>query len=122
MIVKIVIGLLQTEKCQLTKPPLDIATKMFMTSTHSQKVLEMLNNKLLETFEKYYSNLEVGDMSPEEFIKTYGPIEDRVDGNLDNGNLKRGNTALDESTSTFSINSDKADCSSSSPNDSQNVA
>jgi hypothetical protein len=42
-----------------------------MTSTHSQKVLKMLNDRLLEAYEKYYGNLKVGDMSPEEFIKTY---------------------------------------------------
>jgi hypothetical protein len=88
-----------------------------MTSTHSQKVLKMLNDKLLAAYERYYGDLKVGDMSPEEFIKTYGRIEDRV-----NGNLKVGVIVPDESTSTFSTNSAKATRSSSSSNDSQNVA
>lgn len=92
-------------------------TICFMTSTHSQKVLKMLNDKLLETYEKYYGDLKLGDMSPEEFIKTYGSIEDRV-----NGSLKKGVTIPDESTSTFSTNSGKVNLSSSSSNDSQNVA
>ncbi len=53
-----------------------------MTSTHSQKVLKMLNDKLLETYDRYYEGLKVGDMTPKEFIKTYGTIEDRVNGSL----------------------------------------
>lgn len=88
-----------------------------MTSTHSQKVLKMLNDKLLAAYERYYGELKVGDMSPEEFIKTYGTLKDRV-----HGNLKKGFTAPDESTSTFSTNSDNADFSSLSSNNSQNIA
>jgi hypothetical protein len=88
-----------------------------MTSTHSQKVLKMLNDRLLEAYKRYYGDLKVGDLSPEEFIKTYGRIEDRV-----NGNLKVGVTAPDKSTSTFSTNSANADRNSDSSNDSQNAA
>ena len=94
-----------------------MARTRFMTSTHSQKVLKMLNDKLLEAYERYYGNLHIGDMSPEEFIKTYGRIEDRA-----NGNLKVGVIAPDESTSTFPTNSANADRSSESSNDSQNAA
>ncbi|MUG93738.1 hypothetical protein F7734_15455 [Scytonema sp. UIC 10036] len=88
-----------------------------MASERSQKVLKMLNDKLLETYERYYGNLKIGDMSPEEFIKTYGCIDDRI-----HGNLKLGVTVPSESTSTFSTNSANADRSSESSNDSQNVA
>jgi hypothetical protein len=88
-----------------------------MTSTHSQKVLKMLNDRLLEAYERYYGNLKVGNMSPEEFIKTYGRIEDRV-----KGNLKVAVIVPEESTPTFSPNSTKAAPSSKSSNDSQNVA
>lgn len=88
-----------------------------MTSTHCQKVLKMLNDKLLEAYERYYGDLKIGDMSPEEFIKTYGRIEDRA-----NGNLKVGVIAPEESTSIFSTNSANVNRSSESSNDSQNVA
>ena len=67
-----------------------------MTSTHSQKVLKMLNDKLLAAYNKYYGGLKVGDMTPKEFIQTYGTIEDRV-----NGSLKKGVTVFEESTSTL---------------------
>ena len=77
----------------------------------------MLNDKLLAAYNKYYGGLKVGDMTPKEFIQTYGTIEDRV-----NGSLKKGVTVFEESTSTFSTNSDKVDLSSSSSKDSQNVA
>jgi hypothetical protein len=93
------------------------ATEYFMTSTHSQKVLKMLNDRLLAAYEKYYGDLQVGEMSPEEFITTYGRIEDRV-----NGNLKVGVMVPEESTSTISTNSTKAARNSKSSNDSQNVA
>lgn len=53
-----------------------------MTSTHSQKVLKMLNDKLLKAYETYYGDLKVGHMSPKDFIETYGSISDRVNGNL----------------------------------------
>lgn len=53
-----------------------------MASTHSQKVLKMLNDKLLKAYERYYGDLKVGDMSPEEFIKTHGRIEDKLDGKI----------------------------------------
>jgi hypothetical protein len=88
-----------------------------MTSTHSQKVLKMLNDRLLEAYERYYGDLKIGDMSCEEFIKTYGRIEDRL-----NGNLKVGVMVPEESTSIFSTNSANADRSFESSNDSQNVA
>ncbi len=88
-----------------------------MTSTHSQKVLKMLNDRLLKAYERCYGDLKVGDMSPEEFIKTYGRIEDRV-----NGNLKVEVIIPDESTSTFSTKSTNANSNSESSNDSQNVA
>ena len=87
-----------------------------MISTHSQKVLKILNDKLLEAYKKYYGDLKVGDMSPEDFIKTYGTIEERV-----NGSLKKGVMSPEESTSTFSTNSGKVDLSSSSSKDSQNA-
>jgi hypothetical protein len=93
------------------------APECFMTSIHSQKVLKMLNDRLLAAYERYYGDLKVGDMSPEEFIKTYGRIEDRV-----NGNLKVGVMLPEESTSTFSTNSTNAARSSKSSKDSQNVA
>ncbi len=51
-----------------------------MASTHSQKVLKTLNEKLLVTFQKYYGDLKIGDMSPAEFIQTYGGIPQN-DGN-----------------------------------------
>ncbi|BAZ06550.1 hypothetical protein [Calothrix sp. NIES-3974] len=50
-----------------------------MASTHSQKVLKTLNEKLLVTFQKYYGDLKIGDMSPEEFIQTYGAIPQEDD-------------------------------------------
>ena len=84
-----------------------------MSSTHSQPVLKMLNDKLLKAYEKYYGDLKVGDMSPEEFIRTYGTISDRV-----NSNLKVGVVTPDESTSI----STKGKSDRSSLNDSQNVA
>ncbi|MEB3216737.1 MAG: hypothetical protein VKN72_10955 [Nostocales cyanobacterium 94392] len=68
-----------------------------MSSTHSQKVLKMLNDRLLEAYERYYGELEIGDMSPQEFINSYGSIEDRI-----NGNLKLGVIQPDESTSSSS--------------------
>jgi hypothetical protein len=87
-----------------------------MASSRSQKVLKMLNDRLLEAYERYYGDLKIGDMSPTEFIKTHGCIEDRL-----NGNLKLGVTAPATSTSTFSTNSASADRNSESSNDSQNV-
>ncbi|GAA6615303.1 hypothetical protein [Scytonema sp. NUACC26] len=87
-----------------------------MASDRSQKVLKMLNDRLLEAYERYYGNLKIGDMSPEEFIKTYGCIEDRL-----NSNLNLGVTTPSEFTSTFSTNSANADRSSKSSNESQNV-
>ncbi len=94
-----------------------MATEWFMTSTHSQKVLKMLNDRLLETYERYYGDLQIGDMSPQEFITTYGCMEERL-----NGNLKLGVTVPEESTPTISTNSAKANCKSESSNDCQNVA
>lgn len=88
-----------------------------MASDCSQKVLKMLNDRLLEAYERYYGNLKIGDMSPKEFIKTYGCIEDRL-----NSNLKLEVTTSSESTSTSSTNSASTDRSSESSNDSQNVA
>jgi hypothetical protein len=93
------------------------STEYFMTSIHSQKVLTMLNDRLLAAYEKYYGDLQVGKMSPEDFITTYGCIEDRV-----TGNLKVGVMVPKEYTSTISTNSTKAARSSKSSNDSQNVA
>jgi len=56
----------------------------------------MLNDRLLEAYEKYYGDLKVGDMSPQQFINSYGTIEDRV-----NGNLKLEVIQPDKSTSSF---------------------
>lgn len=77
----------------------------------------MLSDKLLEAYERYYGELKIGDMSPQEFIKTYGSIKHR-----NHGNLKKGFTVPEESTSTFSTNSENSDFNSLSSKNSQNIA
>jgi hypothetical protein len=48
------------------------STEYFMTSIHSQKVLTMLNDRLLAAYEKYYGDLQVGKMSPEVILLMLG--------------------------------------------------